>query len=121
LEKAREELQDILSNYVGYTKTELILVYDAYLVKDGMGSQFVKDGYTVVFTKEDQTADAYIEKIMSEMGPNYNIRLVTADRLLQFSAVHSGIGRMTPAELESEIISVGNEIREFIKNLANES
>ncbi len=118
LEKARDALMEILSNYVGYTKTELVLVFDAYLVKDGMGSQFTKDGYTVVYTKEDQTADSYIEKRMSELGPNYNIRLVTADRLLQYSAVHSGISRMTPKEFEDEIIRVGNEITEFIRKLA---
>ena len=117
LEKARDALMDILSNYVGYTKTELVLVFDAYLVKDGMGSDFTKDGYRVVYTKEDQTADAYIEKMMATLGPNYNIRVVTADRLLQYSAVHSGISRMTPKELEDEIIRVGNEIREFVKKL----
>ncbi len=121
LEKAREALMDILSNYVGYTKTELLLVFDAYLVKDGMGSTFQKDGYTVVFTKEDQTADAYIEKVMAEMGPNYNIRVVTADRLLQYSAVHSGIARMTPKEFEDEVIKIGNEIRAFVRKLAKSS
>ena len=118
LEKAREALCDILSNYVGYTKTELLLVFDAYLVKDGMGSSYQKDGYTVVFTKEDQTADAYIEKQMATLGPNYNIRVVTADKLLQYSAVHSGISRMTPMEFEEEIRRVGKEIREFIEQLA---
>ena len=95
-------------------------MFDAYLVKDGMGSDFIKDGYRVVFTKEDETADAYIEKIMAKLGPNYNIRVVTADRLLQFSAVHSGISRMTPKELEDEIIRVGNEITEFIKKLTEQ-
>jgi len=117
LAKARDLLMDTLSNYVGFTKTEVLLVFDAYLV-DGMGSQFTRDGYTVVFTKEDETADSYIEKQMSKLGPNYNIRLVTADRLLQFSAVHSGISRMTPMEFEDEIIRVGNEIREFVKKLS---
>ena len=118
LAKSRDLLMDTLSSYVGYTKTELLLVFDAYLVKDGMGSTFQKDGYTVVYTKEDETADSYIEKQMARLGPNYNIRLVTADRLLQFSAVHSGISRMTPKEFEDEIVSVGNEIRSFIRKLA---
>ena len=120
LDKSRQMLMDILSNYVGYTKQEVLLVFDAYLVKDGMGSDFIKDGYRVVFTKEDETADAYIEKVMAKLGPNYNIRVVTADRLLQFSAVHSGISRMTPKELEDEIIRVGNEITEFIKKLTDQ-
>mgnify|MGYP005767966125 CR=1 FL=1 len=118
LEKARETLMDILSSYVAYTKTELVLVFDAYLVKDGQGSDFLKDGYRVVFTKQDQTADTFIEKMMHELGPDYNIRVVTSDRLLQFSAVHSGILRMTAKEFEAEVTSVGNEITEFVNKLA---
>ncbi len=117
LEKARETLMDLLSSYVAFTKTDLTLVFDAYLVKDGMGSDFVHDGYRVVYTKEDQTADAFIEKMMHELGPNYRIRVVTGDRLLQFSAVHSGIARMTAKEFEDEVVSVGNEITEFIRKL----
>ena len=118
LEKAREELMDMLSNYVSYTKAELLLVFDAYLVKDGAGSGLMRDGYKVVFTKADQTADAYIEKQMYELGPDYSIRLVTDDRLLQFSAVHSGISRMTSKEFLEELTRIGNEITEFIKKLS---
>ena len=118
LEKARDALMDVMSNYVAFTKTELTLVFDAYLVKDGIGSDFRKDGYRVVYTKQDQTADTYIEQMMHELGPNYNIRLVTGDRLLQFSAVHSGILRMTAKEFEDEVTTVANEITEFVKKLA---
>ena len=118
LEKAREELMDIISNYVAYTKTELVLVFDAYLVKDGEGSDFVHDGYRVVYTKADQTADAYIEKLMYDLGPDYSIRMVTGDKLLQFSAVHSGISRMTAKEFWDEVTEVGNEITAFVKKLA---
>ena len=117
IEKAREELMDLLSSYVAYTKTELTLVFDAYLVKDGTGSEFTHDGYRVVYTKENQTADAYIERMMHELGPNYSIRVVTADRLLQFSAVHSGILRMTPDEFLAEVTAIGNEINAFIQKL----
>jgi small GTP-binding protein len=118
LEKARDELMDLLSSYVSYTKTELVLVFDAHLVKDGAGSEFIRDGYRVVFTKADQTADTYIEKMMHELGPDYSIRMVTNDRLLQFSAVHSGISRMTTKEFLDELTRVGNEITEFMKKLA---
>lgn len=118
LEKARETLMDILSNYVAFTKTELTLVFDAYLVPDGAGSEITHDGYRVVYTKENQTADAYIERMMHELGPNYNIRMVSGDKLLQFSAVHSGILRVTAAEFEAEVTAVGEEINEFIKKLA---
>ena len=118
LEKAREELMDILSNYVAFTKTELTLVFDAYLVKDGEGSDFFHDNYRVVYTKQDQTADAYIEKLMFELGPNYDIRMVSGDKLLQFSAVHSGLLRMTAKEFYDEITKVGNEINDYVKKLA---
>ena len=118
LEKAREELMDILSNYVSYTKERLVLVFDAYLVNEGMGSDFTHDGYRVVFTKENQTADAFIEKMMHDLGPNYKIRVVTGDRLVQFAAVHSGISRVTTKEFVDELITVGNEITDFVKKLA---
>lgn len=118
LEKAREELMNLLSNYVAYTKTELVLVFDAYLVKDGEGSEFMHDGYKVVYTKANQTADAYIEKIMHELGPDYSIRMVTNDKLLQFSAVCSGISRMTAMEFLEELTRIGNEITEFVRKLS---
>ena len=119
LEKAREELMDLLSSYVSYTKTELVLVFDAYLVKDGVGSDFMRDGYRVVYTRADQTADAYIEKMMHELGPDYSIRAVTNDKLLQFSAVHAGISRMTAREFLEELTRIGNEITELVKKLAD--
>ncbi len=118
LEKAREELMDLLSNYVSYTKTELVLVFDAYLVKGGEGSEFMRGGYKVVYTKANQTADAYIEKMMHELGPDYSIRMVTDDKLLQFSAVHSGISRMTAKEFLEELTRIGNEITEFVRKLS---
>ena len=118
LEKARQTLMDLLSNYVAFTKTQLTLVFDAYLVKDGVGSDFMHDGYRVVFTKQDQTADTFIEQMMHALGPNYSIQVVTGDRLLQLSAVHAGILRMTAKEFEDEIIAVSNEITDFVKKLA---
>ena len=118
LEKARDDLMNLLSNYVAYTRTELVLVFDAYLVEDNKGTEFMHDGYKVVFTKADQTADAYIEKLMYELGPDYSIRIVTDDKLLQFSAVHSGIFRMTTKEFLEELTRIGNEITEFVRKLA---
>ena len=120
LEKAREALMDILSDYVAFTKTDVILVFDAYLVKDGVGSDFMRDGYRVVYTKQDQTADAFIEKTMFELGPDYSIKVVTGDKLVQFSAVSSGILRMTSKEFADDVRRVGNEITAFIKKLTEE-
>ena len=118
LEEARKNLIDLLENYVAYTKIRTIVVFDAYRVRDGKGSDFEKDDLRVVFTKQDQTADTFIEIMMNELGPNYAIRVVTADRLLQNSAVLSGILRMTPKEFEDEITAVGNEITAFVRKLA---
>jgi predicted RNA-binding protein with PIN domain len=118
LEDARKTLMDIMSNYVSFTKTELVIVFDAYLVKEGRGSDFERDGYRVVFTKEDQTADAYIEKMMHELGPDYSVRVVTGDRLVQNAAVHSGVLRMTTKEFEAEVTRIGKEIDDFVKKLA---
>ncbi len=117
LEQARNTLADILINYIAFTKTEIVLVFDAYRVKDGKGSDLTKDGLRMVFTKQDETADTYIEKMMSALGPNYNIGVVTGDRLLQYSAVGSGILRMTTKEFEAEVMRVGNEITDFVHKL----
>lgn len=118
---ARKELEDILINYSAYTKTETLLVFDAYLVKDNKGSDYSQGNFKVVFTKQDQTADAYIEKTMHDLGPDYSIRVVTGDKLVQFAAVHSGILRVTPSEFEDEITRVGNEITEFARKLSERS
>ncbi len=118
LEKARETLMDILAGYVAFTKTELVLVFDAYRVKDGMGSDSERDGFRVVYTKQNQTADAYIEKVIHDLGPDYSIRVVTGDYLLQVSAVISGVSRVTAKEFIAEIARVSGEITAFIHRLA---
>ena len=109
---------DLLSNYVSYTKTELVLVFDAYLVKDGEGSDFYRDSFRVVYTKSETTADAFIEKMMHELGPDYSIRMVTNDRLLQYSAVHSGISRISTKEFLVELTHIGNEINDFLRKFS---
>ena len=120
LEKARDTLLDNLAGYAAYTKTELMVVFDAYRVPDGMGSDFLRDGMRVVYTKEHQTADAYIEKVIHNLGPDYSIRVVTGDYLLQVSAVISGVSRVTAKEFIAEITRVGGEITAFIHRLAKQ-
>ena len=106
------------AGYIAFTKTDLILVFDAYRVKDGMGSDTERDGFRVVYTKQNQTADAYIERIIHELGPDYSIRVVTGDYLLQISAVTSGVSRMTTGEFIREINEISREITEFARRLA---
>ena len=117
LENARESLMDILADYAAFTKSELLLVFDAYLVKDGVGSEFIRNGVKVVFTKQNQTADTYIEKITHDLGPDYSIRVVTGDYLLQISALTAGVSRMTAREFIAEVTRVGQEIGDFIRKL----
>ena len=117
LEKARDTLLDTLAGYAAYTKTELMVVFDAYRVPDGTGSDFMRDGMRVVYTKERQTADAYIEKVIHDLGPDYSIRVVTGDYLLQVSAVISGVSRVTTREFIAEVTRVGGEITDFIRRL----
>ncbi len=118
LEEARDNLMDLLASYVAYTKTQITLVFDAYLVKDGKGSAFRLHDFDVVFTKENETADMYIEKLMAKLGPDYSIRVVTGDRLVQNSALVSGVLRMTTSEFHDEVSRVGREITEFVRDLA---
>lgn len=118
LEKSRLTLIEILHNYVAYTKENVLLVFDAYRVEGGIGSEYTSDTLRVVYTKQDQSADAYIEKVMHELGPNYNIRVVTGDRLIQFSAVHSGIYRTTVNEFVKELIEIGNEINDLARRFS---
>ncbi len=120
LEKARETLVDTLINYAAYTKTDVTVVFDAYLVKDGAGSDTTRDGCRVVYTSENETADAFIERLMSQLGPDYSVRVVTGDRLVQYSAVRSGILRVTAKEFADEITAVSNEIREFVRKLSED-
>ena len=101
-------------------KCDLTLVFDAYLVPENEGSETMHDGYKIIYTKSDVTADAYIEKLMSELGPSYDIKVVTGDKLLQFSAVHSGILRMTAKEFYEDIEKISNEIHQFIQKLNEE-
>ena len=67
---------------------------------------------------EENDMDAFIEKLMHDLGPDYGVRVVTADRLVQCSAVNSGILRMTPKEFEEELTAVGNEINELVRRYA---
>ena len=83
LDAARNRLIDILSSYQGYRKCLLILVFDAYKVKDNIGSMTYNGSIYIVYTKTAQTADAYIEKATHEMNEDYQVRVATSDFLEQ--------------------------------------
>lgn len=116
LEGARETLMNILANYAAFTGCRVVLVFDAYNVSGGAGEKFDHHGVSVVYTKENETGDAYIEKLLHDIGKNSHVRVVTSDRLIQLSAVWSGVMRMSSAEFEKEIDEVDGEIEEMIKS-----
>ncbi len=112
LDAARAALMDILSNYQGFTQEHLILVFDAYKVKDNPGSTLKFNGIDVVFTKEAQTADSYIEQVVHEIGRKYAVTVATSDALEQMIIWGEGARRMSARELKEEVEAVSEKIRE---------
>lgn len=117
LDLARRQLADILANYRGYTKCELVLVFDAYRVPGGEGSREDYHGIHVAYTKMGETGDAYIEKLADDIGKNYAVRAVTSDALVQLSAFRSGILRTGAREFENEVAWVLARIDEALGQL----
>ncbi len=117
LDLARETLIHVLSDYAAFVETELVLVFDAYRVSGNAGSRQDHNQIHIVYTKERETGDAYIEKLVSEIGKNYNVRVVTSDNLIQLSAVRFGVLRMSAREFEQEVDSVHEKIAEYIEQL----
>ena len=111
---ARHILTDILCNYRGYTKCELVLVFDGYKVKGNAGEKSDYNGIHLVFTKENETGDMYIEKLVEEVGKNYSVRVVTSDNLIQVSALRAGVLRVPAREFIKEIERVNDRIKEII-------
>ena len=111
---ARHILTDILCNYRGYTKCELVLVFDGYKVRGNAGEKSDYNGIHLVFTKENETGDMYIEKLVEEVGKNYSVRVVTSDNLIQVSALRAGVLRMPAREFIKEIERVNDQIKEII-------
>ncbi len=103
LSHARDTLIRILSNYNGYVKANIILVFDAYKRHENVGSVEEIGGITVVYTKERQTADAYIEKTTYALGEKNSVRVVTSDYDEQLVVLGAGGIRVTPKEFVSEI------------------
>ena len=112
VESARTKLMDILSNYQGYKKMNLILVFDAYRVEGGPESVQKYHNIYIVYTKEAETADQYIEKTVHAIGRKYNVTVATSDALEQVIILGQGGRRMSAHDLEEEITAMRREIRE---------
>lgn len=103
LEAARKKLIDIISNYQGYKKCIMILVFDAYKVEEQQGSIKKHHNIYVVYTKTSQTADSYIEEATHKMASEYNITVATSDAMEQWIVIGQGAIRMSSRELKIEI------------------
>ena len=117
LSQARERLMDTLSNYAGFTKAELVLVFDGYRVKGSAGERFDYHNIHVAYTKENETADAYIEWLANEIGKNESVRVVTSDSLIRLSALRSGVLRTSAMEFHAEVAGVNERIEQAIRDL----
>ena len=113
LDGARQALLDILSNYQGFKGMTLIAVFDAYRVKGGKGSVEKYGGVYTVYTKEAETADAYIEKTVHEIGHKHNVTVATSDALEQVIVFGEGAVRMSAREFYKEVNSTLSDISEI--------
>lgn len=103
VEGARGRLMDILCNYQGYIQDTLILVFDAYKVRDNPGTVQKYHNIHVVYTKEAETADQYIEKTVHQIGRKYQVTVATSDALEQVIIWGQGASRMSAQELRREV------------------
>lgn len=106
LDVARTRLIDILGNYQGYKQCVLIIVFDAYRVKGNIGTVEQLHNVHVVYTKEAQTADMYIERATHELSEKYNVVVATSDALEQMIVIGRGARRMSSRELKLEVESL---------------
>ena len=113
LDLARARLTDVLRSYRAMRDCELVLVFDGYRVSGNTGER-ESDGIRTVYTKENETADMYIERLANDIGKNYSVKVVTNDSLIRLSAMRSGVLRMSVAEFESELRLVMEKIMEYV-------
>jgi small GTP-binding protein len=114
INSARDKLLDIMCNYQGYTKKNVIVVFDAYKVQGGQGAAFDYHNIHVVYTKEAETADQYIEKFTNKLAKQYNITVATSDRLEQMIIWGQGARRLSAKGLLEEVQNIENAIRSHV-------
>ncbi len=114
LDIARQMLMDILCNYRGVRPYEIILVFDAYKVHRNPGSVEKYENLHVVYTKEAETADNYIEKATYDLGKRYRVRVATSDALEQVIILGHGALRVSAKEFLREVENANGEIRAYL-------
>ncbi|MCD7863423.1 MAG: TetM/TetW/TetO/TetS family tetracycline resistance ribosomal protection protein [Lachnospiraceae bacterium] len=114
IDGTRDRLADILCNYQGYKKMTVILVFDAYRVAGHRETVQQYHNIYIVYTKEAETADHYIEKTVKRMAGKYKVTVATSDRLEQMIIWGRGATRLSARELFEEVERTGQEIREYL-------
>ncbi|MGN0522617.1 MAG: NYN domain-containing protein, partial [Eubacterium sp.] len=114
IEGARNTLINILCNYQGYKKCEVILVFDAYKVKGNTREVEKVNNVNIVYTKEAETADMYIEKVSHKLAKNHKVRVVTSDALEQLIILGNGALRVSSREFLYEVQQAEKDIRNII-------
>lgn len=114
LDAARNKLIQMMCNYQGYCKCHLILVFDAYKVKNNPGEVEQVAGISVVYTKEAETADMYIEKVTHELGRKYRVKVATSDGMEQLIILGQGAMRVSAAMFRQEVDRIEAAIREHL-------
>lgn len=113
---ARDKLIDIMVNYQGYKQCLMIIVFDAYKVKGNIGHKTKYQDIEIVYTKEAQTADSYIERTTHNMAKEYNIIVATSDALEQLIVVGHGAKRISSRELLLDVERMSNvKLKEFLE------
>jgi len=115
LDAARRQLCDRLSSFAGFTKCRMVVVFDGYKVKGNPGEKSQFHNIQVVYTREGETADAYIEALADEIGSNYAVRVASSDALVQLSSLRSGVLRMSARELQEEVEAAGKEMQQHFR------
>ena len=117
LSAARERLMDTLCGWAAFTRTQVVLVFDGYKVPGSLGEKLDYRGIHVVYTKERETGDMYIERFLQQVGKNDHVRVVTSDGLIQLSAVRTGAMRMSSAEFGRQVSEAAGQIAEILKTM----
>ena len=118
LAPARHKLMDILCNYQGFQKCVLILVFDAYRVPGSPGSIEQYHNIHVVYTKEAETADMFIERVTHEIGRNRRVRVATSDGMEQIIILGHGALRVSARMFHEEVQNVEKQIRALVQGEA---
>ena len=115
MDLARGHLQNLLSNFCGFTRNDLVLVFDGYRTPGNPGKREQFHNIRVVYTKDGETGDAYIEKLVNDIGKNERVRVVTSDNLIRLSALRSGVLRTGSKEFSEEVAGVLDQIGTLLK------